>query len=219
VPLLPYFGAHIWISTQGERLRMWPTLLVSLFTTVWGSLAGASTARVAMDALEGWPPDPARALRIALRRAWPIVLTGLYRAIFAVLGMIVLLIPGLYVLSVYALIPVLPVLEPSIGGWQALRRSATLTEGARLLAFGAYVAPYYFVAGATMMLKVLTARVMGPHVGRLFAELVGSSFVLASAPFIGAIQVRLYIELRMRKEAIDIEWAIASPSRSTAVVS
>lgn len=209
VPLLPYFGMDIWTASHGEPVELWPMLL---FSTIWASLADASAARLAMDVLEGRPPDPARALRTALRRALPVVLSGLYRAIFGLIGLVLLLVPGLYVLSAYALIPVLPVLEPGIGVWRALRRSAALTAGARRLTFGTYVAPYAFVLGANMVLSQLTDSIMLRHYGRLFGGLVGSSVALALTPFIAAIQVRLYVELRMRKEAIDIEWALASPS-------
>ena len=214
VPLLPYFGVRVWNASDG--LGLWPSLFVGFLNAIWASLAGASAARVAMDALEGSLPDPVRALRIALRRGGPVVLSGLCRAILVVIGYIALFIPGLYVLSVYALIPALPVLEPGIGGWQALRRSATLTRGARRLAFGAYVAPCVFLAGVNLALSMLAARVMEPHVGRLIGALVGCSVTVALMPFSAAIQVRLYVELRMRKEAIDIEWAVASLGAGTA---
>jgi hypothetical protein len=38
---------------------------------------------------------------------------------------------------------------------------------------------------------------------------------IAALPFLAAIQVRLYVELRMRKEAIDIEWAVAALGAGT----
>jgi hypothetical protein len=57
---------------------------------------------------------------------------------------------------------------------------------------------------------MIAERVFGPQAGRLFGGLVGSCVALTMTPFIAAIQVRLYVELRMRKEAIDIEWALAS---------
>jgi len=213
VPLLPILGMRIWASSV--RLGLWNYLLI-LFNSFWTSLAVASAARVAMDALEVGSTDPARALRIALRRAWPVVLCGLYRTTFALLGFVLLVIPGLYVVSVYALIPILPVVEPGMGAWQTLRRSATLTRGARLLAFGTYFAPYAVVAGSNLVLTTLTARALGPHAGRLFGGLVGGSVVLALLPFLAAIQVRLYVELRMRREAIDIEWALSAPNAGVA---
>jgi hypothetical protein len=215
-PLLPYFGMDIWTSSRGEPVGLWPVLLLNTVWTVCASLADAAAARVAMDALEGRSPDPARALRTSLRRAWPVVLSGLYRALFGFLGLIILLVPGLYVLSVYALVPVLPVLEPGLGGWRALRRSAALTTGARRLTFGAYVAPYAFILGANMILSLLMVRVMGRQPGQLFGGLVGTGVAMAMTPFIASIQVRLYVELRMRKEAIDIEWALASTPASVA---
>ena len=213
LPQLPVFGIDLWKSTQRGPFASWLALLLSV---ICASLANASAARVVMDALEGRPTDLARVLRIVLRRAWPVVFSGLYRAIFFVLGLVIVLIPGLYVLSVYALVPVLPVLEPEIGGWQALRRSATLTARARLLAFGAYVVPYGFVSAAVWASATLTTRIAGPHVGRLFGSLLGSSLAVALRPFLAAIQVRLYVELRMRKEAIDIEWALAPASTASA---
>lgn len=209
VPLVPYFGMDIWTSTHTEPLGLWPMLL---FSVVWASLADASAARVAMDALEGRAPDPMRALRTTLRRARAVVLSGLYRAIFGLIGLTLVVIPGLYLLSVYALIPVLPVLEPGVGAWRALRRSAALTQGDRGLAFGTYVVPYAFVFGANMLLSMIAERFLGPQAGRLFGGLVGSCVALTMTPFIASIQVRLYVELRMRKEAFDIEWALASAS-------
>ena len=213
VPRLPLFAIAIWAPWHPRGVRSWP---LTLFSWACASLADAAAARVAMDALEGKPADPIRALRTALRRAWPVVLSGLYRVTFGVLGFVVLIVPGLYVLSIYALIPALPALEPELGAWQALRRSATLTQGARLLAFGASAVPYLFVFGVTWVLVALPPRIMEPHLGVLFGGIIGASAALALIPFIAAIQVRLYVELRMRREAIDIEWAVASLSAGTA---
>jgi hypothetical protein len=214
VPLLPYFGLDIWATSYSVEFGTWPTLLL---TAVWASLADAAAARVAMDALEGRPLDPMRALRTALRRAWPVVISGLYRAIFGLAGLVVLLVPGLYVFSIYALIPVLPVLEPELGVWRALRRSALLTQGARRLTFGVYVAPYAFVFLANSMLSALLQRALGSQNGPMIGGLLGSCVALTMTPFIASIQVRLYVELRMRKEAIDIEWALGVPTAAVGV--
>jgi len=213
VPRLWFFAMYMWPSSLPRGIRAWP---LTLFTWACASLADAAAARVAMDALEGRPVDPIHALRTAFRRAWPVVLSGLYRVTFGLFGFAVLIVPGLYVLSIYALIPALPALEPELGAWQALRRSATLTQGARLLAFGTSAVPYLFVFGVTWVLVALPARIMEPHLGVLFGGIMGASAALALIPFIAAIQVRLYVELRMRKEAIDIEWAVASLGAGTA---
>jgi hypothetical protein len=219
VPLLPNLGTNIWTASHGNPDGPWSMLLYTAAWAFWASLTDAATARAAMDVLEGRSPDPARALGVALRRAWPVAVSGLYRMIFWLAGLVLVLVPGFYVLSVYALIPVLPVLEPDIGGWQALRRSAMLTKGARRLSFGTYVLPYAFAVGASIVMSALMEGVVGPHFGRLFGGLLGSVVDLAFTPFMAAIQVRLYVELRMRKEAIDIEWALASPSPGTAAFS
>jgi hypothetical protein len=46
----------------------------------------------------------------------------------------------------------------------------------------------------------------------MIGGLLGSCVALTMTPFIASIQVRLYVELRMRKEAIDIEWALGAPT-------
>jgi len=212
VPLLATVAMRTWLFAHPHRVTVWSNLLLILFNSVWGALANASAARVAMDVLEGRPPDAARALAVAFRRALPVVLTGLCRAVLVLAGLVMLVIPGLYVISTFVLAPALPVLEPGIGGLQGFRRSATLTNGARRLVFGACVLPAYFASGASVVMTLLTSRVLRPHAGQLISALVGISVVAALTPFIAAILVRLYVELRMRKEAIDIEWALAAPS-------
>ncbi|MBW8770862.1 MAG: hypothetical protein JF589_13990 [Gemmatimonadetes bacterium] len=73
LPMLPYFGIDFWNASHRQPLNPWPTLMVSmLLTTICSAVADAAAARVAMDALEGRSPDPARALGLALRRAWPV---------------------------------------------------------------------------------------------------------------------------------------------------
>jgi hypothetical protein len=145
-----------------------------------------------------------------------VVVSGLYRAIFGLIGLTLVLVPGLYILSVCALIPVLPVLEPGMGAWRAPRRSAALTRGDRGLAFGTYVSPYACVFGAKSLLSMIAARFFGPQAGRLLGGLVGSCVALAMTPFLASIQVRLYVELHMRKEALDIESALASTRAAAA---
>ncbi|MBW8770863.1 MAG: hypothetical protein JF589_13995 [Gemmatimonadetes bacterium] len=85
-----------------------------------------------------------------------------------------------------------------------------------MLAFGTYVLPNQFIFGATVALHVIVERILGPHAGRLFGALAATSLAVVATPFLAAIQARLYVELRMRKEAIDIEWALAPPSAPVA---
>jgi hypothetical protein len=87
-----------------------------------------------------------------------------------------------------------------------------LTQGARRLTFGVYVAPYAFVFLANSMLSALLQRALGSQNGPMIGGLLGSCVALTMTPFIASIQVRLYVELRMRKEAIDIEWALGVPT-------
>src|SRR6478752_6271908 len=49
LPLLPSVAVRVWHSSHEQQAGLWSNLLVILSNTVWGSLAGAAAARVAMD--------------------------------------------------------------------------------------------------------------------------------------------------------------------------
>lgn len=210
VPLLPYFAADAWTSARGGGTPDFWTMV--LFSAIWASLADAATARAAFDAYRGGGrPDPARALRATAARAWPVLVSGLYRAVMTTLGLALLLVPGLYVFATYALVPSLAVLEPGLGAWATLRRASALTNGARWRAFAAYVVPYLCVFGANMLVSTTVPKLVGGEggVGHLVGQLGGSVTAVLLTPLVACLQVVLYLDCRVRKEALDLEWAIA----------
>lgn len=216
VPLLPYFAADAWTSARGGGTPDFWTMI--LFSAVWASLADAATARAAFDAYRGGgTPDPARALRATAARAWPVLVSGLYRAVMTTVGLALLLVPGLYVFATYALVPSLAVLEPGLGAWATLRRATALTKGARWRAFAAYVVPYLCVFGGNMLVSTTIPKLIGGGgVAHLVGQLAGSVTAVLLTPLVACLQVVLYLDCRVRKEALDLEWAIADASPTMA---
>ena len=202
IPLLPYFAFDVAIAWTGSDMT-WPWMI---FTIACASIADAAVAYAAAEAWHGREPSAAAALRAVRSRLWPVLATGLYRTIFVLGGLMLLIAPGLILLSMYALIPGIAVLEPTLGAGAALRRSRALTAGWRWQAFVCHALPYVFAVGANM----LVSRLLTDIGGRLLGGVGGSLVDVAITPFVIGIQVVLYFDLRIRKEGYDVEAMLAA---------
>jgi hypothetical protein len=192
-----------------------------LFSAVFASIADAATGKAAFDAYNGETPSPSRALRATGRRAWPVIVSGVYRTGITLAGLLLFFVPGLYVFTIYALAPTIALFEPALGANGTLKRSRTLTAGARRRAFLCYVLPYGFVIGANIGITQLIKEVVGSGHGALAGGFAGSATAVLLTPFLAALQVILYIDCRVRREALDLELAFddavaSAPSNASA---
>jgi hypothetical protein len=138
------------------------------------------------------------AFREALRILLPLLGTSLLAGLMALAGVLLLVIPGVWViLGLAALSPVM-VLERRFGT-DAIRRSLDLMKGNRLRTFG-----IYFLVGILTGVLAFTfglASAVFPLAGAIASGLatsVGSALGIA-------VVVVLYFEIRCRKEAFEIE--------------
>jgi hypothetical protein len=203
--LLPYLGFDLYFGATGNEPSLLTAVLVS---AIVGSFADAATAAVAFDSLR-LPEAEVRSALIAVRRLPVIALTGLYRSVFLLAGIAILIVPGLFVLAMYALIPGIAVFEPHLGIGESLRRSRHLTAGYRMRALLCYGLPY---GAVTVGLSFATSAVefmTGGH-GELLGLMAGTFLAMAFTPFVAALQLMLYLDLRVRKEALDLEAGIAA---------
>jgi hypothetical protein len=203
VPLLPYLAFDV-RNTWGGDGRQWAWLALA---AACASVADAAVAHAAAAAWHGHSPDARTALRATAARLWPVLATGLYRTTFVLLGLGLLIAPGLILLSIYALVPGIAVLEPTLGARAALRRSRALTAGWRWQAFACHAVPYLFAIGANIVVSELGQQLGG---GKLFGGVAGTLVDMMLTPFVIAIQVVLYYDLRIRKEEYDIETMLAN---------
>ena len=203
--LLPYLAFDLYYGVTGFEPSLLMVLLVSGIT---GSLADAATAAVAFDGLQRREAD-IRSASVAIRKSAVVVIAGLYRAVFMLAGFAILIVPGLVVLAMYALVPGIVVFEPHLGVRGALRRSRELTDGHRLHALLCYGLPY---AAVVLGLSFATSAVelaTGAH-GELLGLMAGTFLAMAFTPFLAALQLILYLDLRVKKEAFDLESGIAT---------
>ena len=203
--LLPYLGFDLYFGATGYEPSM---LTMFLMSVIVGSFADAAVAAVAFDGLRR-PDADIRSALVAIRRFHVIALAGLYRSIFIGAGFVILIVPGLFVLAMYALVPGIAVFERHLGVGAALRRSRELTDGHRMRALLSYGLPYCAVTLGVTVGSSGVESVTGGY-GALLGLMTGTFLAMASTPFVAALQLVLYLDLRVRKEAVDLDAGIAA---------
>lgn len=103
----------------------------------WPLQYGALT-KAAFEVIEGRATDVASALRAALRRYWAVLGAGFLAVLASAGGMLLLIVPGFYILLGFALATVAIVGEDR-GPIEGLRRSWALAAGRRGRIFGVFV--------------------------------------------------------------------------------
>jgi hypothetical protein len=171
-------------------------VLSSLFVTIaYGALARAAAA-----AHEGRPIDVVESLRAALARLPTLIGVGFLVLLATMGGLILLVIPGLYVALGFSL-SYLVVMSEGAGAWTALKRSWALARGLRWRIFGLLLVWLllqmvlaYAAGGATSLLG------LGAAAGKIARQL--SSAVIAPCYVLSLSLV--YFEARATREGYDL---------------
>ncbi|HEY6003934.1 MAG TPA: hypothetical protein VIV57_13740 [Anaeromyxobacter sp.] len=144
-------------------------------------------------------------LRAGFRRGLPVVGVGVALWVGTVVGLLVLVVPGvMFMVASSVAIPAAVVEKPGILG--AFRRSFTLTRGRRWPLFAAWLAVVVIVwvlaaviqVGATLLSVLLPPQARA--VGAIMGSQLGNVF-FSALPLIGIAVA--YHELRAEKEGVD----------------
>ncbi len=139
-----------------------------------------------------------QSFRTALSLFLPLVGTSLLATMIVLVGLLLLVVPGVYLVFAFLLLTQVIVLE-RVYGMPALARSRELMRGHMLRGL------------AVLLVAGLLAGVLGVALGLAFAaipsiEFLGSSLAQAlSFAYSSAVLVVLYFDIRARKEAFDLE--------------
>jgi hypothetical protein len=182
-------------------------------TTVLGLLAntvatGASFKAVA-DAYLGEQPTWRSSLRFAFARLHSILWITILGGIATVVGLVFCIVPGVYLWIAFAVaVPVL--LTEGVKGTSALGRSRALVGGRWWGTFGVVLLGTILagvVSGAIGALAGVARGTTdaGSVAGFLVNSVSGTLGSMISTPFTAAFVSVLYFDLRVRKEAFDLQ--------------
>ena len=182
----------------------------SLVGVVCSSIASGAIIYGVVQELRGRVFSVADSIQIALRRLLPMIGVAICIAILAVLGMILLVVPGLMVACAYYVSMPACVAEQT-GVFASMSRSAFLTKGYRWQVFGMVL----LLAVGGGILAMIVGLVFGTTgVFRGGAALTGGGVGLIATQaavgaivgaFHGVIVGVFYYQLRVAKEGVDID--------------
>lgn len=169
------------------------------------ALMSAALVRLSAEAYLGRDMEVSTALAEVLPRVPTILGATFIRIVLIFVGIILLVIPGLWFFArTFALTPLI-VLERA-GVAAALNRSAKLSEGRKGAILGCYFLAYLIFYVVTLAFGFVAALVGG---GVLFTLITTIATVIIY-PVIGIMEMVLYYDARIRAEGYDVELMASS---------
>jgi hypothetical protein len=196
---------------QGVSILLSVGLL--LFSVIGGALASAASTFILSEQYMGRTITAGD----ALARAWPfigrVIMLSLLTSLLCVLGFFMLIIPCLILITGLVLATPALVIENRPHATDAMGRSWSLTRGHRWKIFGALVVTVIIIALPTLALSVFTSlrsfdvqsqQSALSASGILWLTIVQGLQVLLY-PLLYCMLTVAYYDLRVRKEAFDLE--------------
>ena len=196
------FAPHllfVLLAPSGAASAIFPVLSYIL-EVACTSIAHAAIIYGVIQVLRGRGFTFGESMRIGLGRFGPILGLSLLVGVLAVLGLILLIVPGFIVATMFAVaIPVCVAERAGVGA--SMKRSAFLTKGNRWRIFAITL----LVAFATSFVVGFIVAFLARLEGAMVAALVRYPMVATLGAFNAVVAGVLYHQLRMAKEGVDIE--------------
>lgn len=171
-----------------------------------------------VDSYVGQPLDWMASLRAAVDRLGPLLWLAIIYGIIVTIAFILLIVPGIW-LTVAWCVAVPALMFEGLSGFHALRRSYELIRGRWWATFAALLVAGIMLFVALLVIGLIFGGIQsGLSVGSvgLWLVLRGISSIISDLivfPFIGAVVAVIYIDMRVRKEALDLELLAGSFGR------
>lgn len=192
---------NLWVEVTGF-------LVITLLGFLSSTLATGACFKAVADAYLGEQPDWRTSLRYALSRLRSIVWVTLLATIAATLGLILCIIPGVFLWVAFA-VAVPALLTEGVKGGDALGRSRNLVQGRWWPTFGLLVIGSLLagIAGAATggLAGVFAATRPGSVAAVIVTAIAGTVGSVITTPFTAAFTTVLYFDLRVRKEGFDLQ--------------
>lgn len=188
--------------------------LLQLFGQI---LVQAATTRVYAETYQGKKMGISDGLRSGLRRLPAMLVLTVVQTVGFLIGGLLCLIPGIFLYGIWAVSPA-ALINESLGPFAALRRSQQLVKGFWWRTFGIVIVASILasiLAGlltaplqvASIVPGILSGDETAVFSGQFLAINVFASGLATALtlPFVAAVVVAVYYDLRVRKEGYDLE--------------
>jgi len=223
VPLtvLQYVFGH-WVRIRGEVTRdqvvvstsFWAAATASLLAALVGLLlyqvlTGAITRAIAAEVV-GEDPGVEQSYRFGFVRLGSILLVSVLVGLATVAGLIVFIVPGIYI-AVRLAVSIQALVVEGRRGTEAMGRSWALVGGQWWHAFATLLV-------AALLTGVVNAVITAPFSGSAWfvQGLAAAVATVVTLPYGALVGVLLYLDLRARKERLDLDTLRADLQASAA---
>lgn len=194
-------GGDLWALIAGF-------LAVALLSYVAAQLATAASFKLVAGAYLDEAPDWRASLRYAVGRLGSLVWLTMEFGFLLVLGLLALIVPGVYLYVAWSVaIPVL--LLEDRRGFSALKRSKELVKGRWWSVLGAIVVSGILAGIVQSVFSGVLLAIVGNSDNEIVNAVANAVATTASSmlttPFSAAVIMVVYFDLRVRKEGFDLE--------------
>jgi hypothetical protein len=195
---------------QDPAARAGASLVVSLLSLVVAALVTAASVKAVSDAYLDHPPAIGTSLRYALRRLLAVLGCEVLRVLGLILGFVALIIPGIWLYGRWS-VAVPALLVERVGPVSAIRRSSRLVKGRWWPVAGVLIVSTVMVSIISAALSAVLIGVASlpsqPSLGVAVLVATLSSVVtgVVTQPFTATVTTILYYDLRVRREAYDLQ--------------
>jgi hypothetical protein len=209
----PVPGVGPWTGA-GLAGRLGFLIGLGLYAVIVSPIVSAAITFAIGEIYVGRSATVGQSLRVGASMLLPIAGTSILVGIAVMMGMVLLVIPGVYLFLCFLLVWQVMVLERRYG-FAAMGRSRELMRGSLLRGLGITLAGAIIVSvvGGAIGLVAGQVPVLGP-IGQGVARAAGVAYT-------SAVAVVLYFDIRCRKEAFDLEHLarlVAGPEGSAQAV-
>ena len=198
----------IYVEASGgafEHPMLW--MATAVLAVIFGQIGVAASTFLVAEAYLGGSLTPQEAFARATPFLGRLIAAALLSAMLYAMGLLLLIVPG--IIMICALIVTTPalVLENIPSATGAMGRSWQLTRGFRGRIFGAIVVAFVLIAVPTIALGALVGLLGGvsEEFALIVVLLMTSLLQLLAYPFFYVLATLFYYDLRVRKEAYDLE--------------
>jgi len=197
----------VYLGVSGEMfVNILLSMLYGALAVVLGSIGVAASTFIVSDAYLGRETSATVALQRATTLLGRLIVISILTSILVGLGFLLLIVPGVILLSGLLLSTVVAVLEAPPSATAAMGRSWDLTRGFRGKVFLAMVVAFLLLGVPSIAIGGAGA-IFGDSDGTvsliiLVLEAVLQIFIY---PFVYVVMTVLYYDLRVRKEGFDLE--------------
>lgn len=166
-----------------------------------GSVLLAGITRGTLDTFDGAPPGLGRILGTAGARGLRVFGAGIISGLVALLGLVLLVVPGLIACAGLFVVGPAAAAEPETGARAALGRSWTLTQGHRWGTLGVFLLFRAIALGATLA-GAGAADLLADGSAAVLASIAGSALAALALALEATATAVAYHRLRAEKEGV-----------------